>query len=411
MAHEDTPEDSAEELAVDVESPTSEGADLHEENEEEHGSSLAAKALSVLALLVVGGGVALWGGPKIAPNLPAGMAPVAEWLAPGGAQSAVDLAALKSDIESRFDTLPAPLAREDVEGMIATVLGGATADLNARMDALGDQVSASDSANIESRLATLETKLDGLQAELGTLVQQLTDVTLAGGEVSADTLAQIASYSATLSGLKAEIARLAAQNGALSQKIDEIAASAERQVAAADSKVNVAEQTVEAERRAASLRSALEVLKAALATGAPFEPALASLQAEGVAVPEGLSGAAKGVVTLAQLRADFPAAANAAIRTAIAADSGGNVFSAFGTFLKSQVATRSLSPQEGGSVDAVLSRAEAALKGDDLVAALGELNDLPPGARAPMADWIAAAEGRLKAETAFAALSGALQSE
>ncbi len=416
--HEDTPDLPAQDDLHDISEDTHEdprdtpeepAEDVHEDDE--HSGSLAGKALTGLVLLLAGAGFALWAGPKIAPNLPAGMAPVAEWLSPGGAKSAEELAALKAETEARFAALPAPLTREDVAGMISSAVADATQDVTTRLDTLADQVQAADGADLESRLAALETKVDGLQGALDSLMQQLSEITAAGGEISADTSAQIATYGAQLDGLKAEIARLSAQNGALSQKIDDIAAAAERRLSVAAEQADAAEQAAEAERKAAAIRSDLAAIKVALNTGRPYAQTLDDLRGEGVEVPQDLAAGADGVATLAELRADFPAAANAAIQADVAAGGGGDIFSSFGTFLKSQVATRSLEPQEGDSVDAIQSRAEAALKQDDLDAALAELATLPDAARAAMADWIDRAEKRQKAETAFAALAGALQSE
>jgi len=57
-------------------------ADADAEAEERQGS-VAARLLSWLVLLVIGGGVALWGGPKIAPLLPEWAEPARAYLMPG----------------------------------------------------------------------------------------------------------------------------------------------------------------------------------------------------------------------------------------------------------------------------------------------------------------------------------------
>jgi len=48
---------------------------------------------------------------------------------------------------------------------------------------------------------------------------------------------------------------------------------------------------------------------------------------------------------------------------------------------------RSLTPQDGNSVDAILSRAEAALNVRDYEKVLDELNQLPQGALEVMMEW------------------------
>ena len=62
-------------------------------------------------------------------------------------------------------------------------------------------------------------------------------------------------------------------------------------------------------------------------------------------------------------------------------------------------------PRAGDGPDAILSRAEAALAGDDLDAALAELDALPEVVRAAMGDWLAGAEARQQALAEAAALA------
>ncbi len=404
MADKDTSEtETLQDDALQSDVAGTEAEDFHEEHEDEHAEGLAAKALKGIALLTVGGVVALWAGPKIAPVLPSGMAPVAEWLTPGLTQAEQKITALEVEVGERLDAIPQGITQTEVESMIAEALSGATGDIEAKITELSDQLSANDSADIESRIATLESEFSGLRAELTSLTQQISQVTLTGGEMNAETISQIATYKAALDGLKAEVAQLAAQNGTLAQKIDEVAATAERQVSEATEKATAAAQTVAEQQQASAVTSALDAIGIALASGEPFGGAVATLAEAGIAVPEDLTASADGVVTLSELRAGFPQAAHAAIRAAAEAESGGGLVSTFGGFLKSQVATRALTPQEGDSANAIQSRAEAALKAGDLATALAELSALP-AASPEMDDWIARAETRLKAETAYKAL-------
>ena len=74
-------------------------------------------------------------------------------------------------------------------------------------------------------------------------------------------------------------------------------------------------------------------------------------------------------------------------------------------FVRRQTNARSLSPQEGDDADAVLSRAEAALRDGDLGAALAELEALPDAAKPALSDWISAAEERRDAVSAVESLT------
>ena len=70
-------------------------------------------------------------------------------------------------------------------------------------------------------------------------------------------------------------------------------------------------------------------------------------------------------------------------------------------FLRRHTNARSLAPRDGDDVDAILSRAEAALSSGDVAGALAELETLPPEAAAPMQNWIDDAESRAAATAAM----------
>jgi hypothetical protein len=72
---------------------------------------------------------------------------------------------------------------------------------------------------------------------------------------------------------------------------------------------------------------------------------------------------------------------------------------------------RSVAPREGDDPDAVLSRAEAAIKAGDLNATLTELDTLPEEAQAAIADWRAAADARVAARAAADALAQRLTAD
>jgi hypothetical protein len=74
-------------------------------------------------------------------------------------------------------------------------------------------------------------------------------------------------------------------------------------------------------------------------------------------------------------------------------------------FFRTQTQARSLTPQEGDTPDAVLSRAEAALAEGNVAAALAELEALPDDGRAAMQVWIDSAEARAAAVSAAGSLS------
>ncbi len=223
-----------------------------------------------------------------------------------------------------------------------------------------------------------------------------------GGEVSAETAAKLAGFAAVNEGLKAEIA-------ALASRIDGVSATA--------AQVSAVETNAEVARNAAVIHSSLNSIDVALSAGLPFTATLIDLENAGVTdIPMALADASNGVVTMAKLRADFPEAAHGAIRASILASAGEGVFASVSAFTKAQVAGRSLTPQDGVGPDAVLSRAEAALKQDDLDKALTEIDALPSAAMSPDGDgamdvWLANATKLQNALDAFDTLQASLTAE
>ena len=67
-----------------------------------------------------------------------------------------------------------------------------------------------------------------------------------------------------------------------------------------------------------------------------------------------------------------------------------------------------MEPREGNDPDAVLSRAEAALREGRLTDALAELEALPEEGRAELSDWAGQAANRLAAVNAAQSLSETL---
>ncbi len=130
-----------------------------------------------------------------------------------------------------------------------------------------------------------------------------------------------------------------------------------------------------------------------MAQGAGFEAELAAL--DDPALTQALAPHAAGVPTLATLQAEFPTAARAVLDAARAetADQAG-----WGArlldFLAAQTNARSVTPRPGDDPDAILSRAEFALRDGRLAEALAELQALPAPLQAPLAGWTAQAEAR-----------------
>ncbi len=172
-----------------------------------------------------------------------------------------------------------------------------------------------------------------------------------------------------------------------------------------DNALSVEEATAQA-AQAATLQSALGRIVSAVTTGQPFEAEIADLKANGIQdVPPALADtAATGVVTAANLQDRFPDAARASLAAARAAspdvDGGG-----IGGFFKQQLGARSVAPRDGDDPDAILSRAEAAMRDGRLADALAEVKALPPEAKEPLSEWLSDAQARHDAQDAVQTLT------
>jgi len=156
------------------------------------------------------------------------------------------------------------------------------------------------------------------------------------------------------------------------------------------------EQNAQETARQTMARSAATRILTSLQAGDGFASALADLEETGTEVPELLRQVAdEGVATRAALTERFPDASRRALAAARdAAPQEGDMGSRVGNFLRDQLGARSVAPREGDDPDAILSRAEAAVKANRLGDALAEIETLPDVAQAEMKDWVADATAR-----------------
>jgi hypothetical protein len=353
-------------------------------------SSFSGKVLSALALLLAGGAAALYGGPKLAPMLPAGMAPVAQFLSPGEASTGDKLASLEEKLNTRLTAI------ENVEAPdVKAAFTDLSADMNSRITALSDQVTATDSGDIEARLTAVETQLSGLAASIETL----------SVPANADGSVDVSGFQATIDGLKAQIETLSSKQGMMGQKIDDVAANTNRRVEEAQTKVTQVEETAQATITDITRAKAISDIAGAMETGGDFSAALATLTDGGVSVPDALTSVAGGVTTLTTLKSDFSSAAHASLKASIKGETPDSMTGKLAGFFKSQVTVRSLEPQEGETTDAILSRIQGALDGEDLGAALQHAAGLNDASKSAMANWLSAAQTRQTALDAVSAFS------
>ncbi len=281
----------------------------------------------------------------------------------------------------------------------------------------------------------LQTALVAARAEIETVRGEIPDVEPLGQAVAALGAEAAAARAGILGTLTARIEEVETQPIPKAQLPDEIVNAYDRQMAevmgAVDGRFAEMQTALEAKlaeiaaAQAAAGQSEAEALRAAeladaraalarvvmaLDSGAGFDADLAVVADKGgVAAPDVLAAlAADGAPTLSALEDGFPVAARLALAEATRAAADAGEVGGFTAFLRTQLGARSLEPREGDDPDAVLSRAEAAVKAGHLDAALAEIAALPPAGQQAMADWVALAETRRAALAATADLSAQL---
>jgi hypothetical protein len=281
----------------------------------------------------------------------------------------------------------------DAQGEIIDTLADRVGALEANT-ALDDALAES-SSEAARRDEEIIAGLDTLAGRLDELGNRLDAVERLAPEGSEAAQAAAAAYERELAALRemfeGELAALEAQQADVGQMEADAAEAA----------------------RAAAGRAALARVVTALDTGQPFAEPLAELQeTTGIEVPEALARAgAEGVPTLASLQEAFPPAARAALDAAIKAAVDDGSMTRLSAFLRSQLGTRSLEPREGDDPDAILSRAEAALKLGDIEGALSELDAMPEASASALAAWKEMANARKATLDASAELARELNAK
>lgn len=293
---------------------------------------------------------------------------------------------------SQNDALIADMSRqiatqtEVIDGLAVEVLRIEGLSDTSRLTAQINQVSAGIEAKLADELGTLAPQIDAISATLTALEARLLDVEKRpmAEAISADA---VEAYEAEMTALRAAIAQHRAD-------IEAMAAVA-----------RAMEASAKAEAIKTGGTSWLTDISAAIASGASFAEPMQALAAEGIEIPDALAQSAEnGVVTQSELVAQFPDSARLALNSVRSAETDGETTGSILTFLQNQLGVRSVSPREGDSADAVLSRAEAAVKSGDIEAALTELTALPEAGVSAMAGWSEQAHERISALAAREAL-------
>ncbi|SFI94937.1 COG4223 family protein [Albimonas pacifica] len=392
----DDREASREERAAPVEDDP-----FHDEHDEHARTSLAARALQALVILLLGAAIALWALPRVAPWLPA---PIAEAVQAPGVITEAELTAMRAEIEeanaTRFAALEARLAEAGAaagaEGLSA--LETRVAELESRLEALG--AAPGDGSGLSQQVEDLAAAQSNLRAQLDSLSGSLSNLGEEAGNLPPEAAERLSGFAAATEALRAEMGSISGRVDALAARLDEAEARFDERASAAESAAQEARtQAADAERRA-QVNAAFAELTLSLDEGRPYAGPLNALADFGPA-PEALAGPADaGVARLADLRESFTAAAHDAMEAQATEEAGESVAAQTLAALRARLQGVPVDRVEGEGLDAQLGAAAAALREGELAAALEALEGLPPAAGEAMAPWTERARARLAAMTA-----------
>jgi hypothetical protein len=300
------------------------------------------------------------------------------------------------------------LSHFNVLGLAAPDGSAEVARLGSRIEDLATQQSgalekiARDISAADARLAALEAKpspeapdlsrLDGLEDRLAAIEAMPAD----GTGSNAALTAKIAELEQRLTALPSS-----EPSADLQKQLDDALARLDAAEAAATDRATEAE----AAAAAASRAQALDALSAVVVEGRPFASelqALADPTLDATLSPL----ATAGVPTLANLQASFPDAARETLRLARETTGDDGWTDRLVDFLASQTGARPVTPIEGSTPDAILSRAEFAMSEGRVADALAELDPLDPAVKAPLDAWITQAKTHVAAAAALQAARG-----
>jgi hypothetical protein len=308
------------------------------------------------------------------------------------------LAAIGGFVLSHFDFLGlAPAPNTDEVAALSSQLQDAKTQDAAALDRISGEM-----ANLGTRLAALESapapaapdlsRLDAVEARLST-IEALPN----------DGSASTAALAAKLAELDRRLAALPATS--TSPDIQQQLAAALARLDAAETEAEA--RAAEAETAAATARrvQALDALTTAVAAGRPFKTELEAL--EDPALSAALTAVAgTGVPTLEKLAAEFADPAREALRIARDASVEDGWSDRLVDFLAAQTGARSLTPREGTTADAVLSRADFALSEGRVADAVTEIGTLDVAVKAPFDAWLASAGAYVTANAALQSARG-----
>ncbi|MGH1369891.1 MAG: COG4223 family protein [Maritimibacter sp.] len=297
---------------------------------------------------------------------------------------------------------PGVTPAQDPNAQLIEAQGALIDQLTTKIDANAAEIERlATSTNADETIGALKADMVAGQAHLTEDISSLSDQVAQLNErlTALEKIPQGDGAAAAAAAAEAYERELTAMRSMLDAELAKITATQEN---AKELEVSAAESA-----KAAAARAALSRIMAALETGRPFDQAVFDYEtATGETVPAQLADLAKGgAPTLITLQDDFPDLALKALDASIRAAVEDGSMNKVNAFMRTQLGMRSLEPKEGDDPDAILSRAEFALKNGNISGSLAEIETLPEVAKTILSDWVARAQTRANALEAGQALA------
>ncbi|HWJ71577.1 MAG TPA: mitofilin family membrane protein [Kaistia sp.] len=300
-----------------------------------------------------------------------------------------------------------------VAAVIGGLIGGAAGAL-----LFAPQTDTITSASIDSRFATLASRLDALEAKSGNGTAAAPAIDPERITALESGLARLESQQASAGeGAPVDLQPIELRLAALEARPVETPTPAvdlqplEQKLSALDGRIGEIEAHPPSDpaTEAAARTIALTALRQAARSDRPFDAELAAFRTLGGDEPQ-LAAlaplAANGAPSVASLQASFPAAADAVRSASRRIDPEAGFIDRLAASAGSLVSVKPAGPVEGSSPTAIVSRMESMVDKGDLAAALAESDTLDATSKSALAGWADAARRRVAIDTALAALAG-----
>ena len=335
-------------------------------------------SMIIIFSLICGGIITLSFSTKISALLPSGMAPLARFLSPSEALAIERIQIYKLETDNRLNKIE-NIKHPNVDLKVKELRD----EINNDIYQISKELSEIDNSKIENRLSDLEKKITNTL----TLVDELVFNSSKNVIINDSPLNK--NYDLIIKKLRSEITFLSNQQNFLIEQFN-----------------TLKNANLNTSKKNSKDLNDFDKIKEALNFGGPYKLALEEISKKEIQIPKVLLDNSEGVVTMNYLKTNFPTVAHASLKASLKQTDESGLGGKLLGFLKSQVTVRSLDAQEGNSINAILSRMQAALNNDDLSEVIRQSSDLNGAAKSEIKDWLSLAVKRQKTIEAFSEMLG-----